>query len=77
MNFGEWLQKEKGFTQKAAHDAVSRLKRTQTILDTTEIPTDAVQQLESNAAFKELSICVKSQLKRTSKLYLEYIAISK
>jgi len=72
MNFSEWLQTEKGFTFKASHDANSRLKRIQALLSTEVLPADVVTKLESNPTFKSFSMCVKSQLRRTSKLYLEF-----
>lgn len=77
MIFSEWLQKERGFTLKASHDAASRLKRVQTLMSTDALPADVVEQLEKKPEFKELSMCVKSQLRRTSKLYLEYSASEK
>ena len=72
MEFNEWLVKEKNFSLKASHDAISRLRRVQKLLSTDKIPQDAVDKLEEVPEFKALSMCVKSQLRRTSKLYLEF-----
>ena len=74
MNFSEWLMKEKGFSHKASHDAESRLKRVLVLLGTDNVPKDAVTLLENTAEFKMLSVSVKSQLRRTAKLYLEFTA---
>lgn len=72
MNFSEWLIKEKEYSLKASHDVASRLKRVQSLLGVEEIPQNAVERLEAVANFKILSMSVKSQLRRASKLYLEY-----
>lgn len=74
MEFNEWLVQKKEFSEKGSHDAASRLKRVCTILGTSEIPEDALSKLERNNDFKALSMCVKSQLRRTTKLYSEYLS---
>lgn len=58
---------------RASHDATSRLKRVQTVLGIKNIPTDVVQKLECNEEFNTLTISVKSQLRRTARLYLEFM----
>lgn len=74
MKFNEWLVQKKEFSEKGSHDAASRVKRVCTILGTSEIPMDALEKLEQSSDFKALPMCVKSQLRRSSKLYLEYLA---
>ena len=74
MEFNEWLVQNKDFSVKGSHDAASRIKRVCTILGTSSIPADALLKLEQNSDFKALSICVKSQLRRSTKLYAEYLA---
>jgi hypothetical protein len=76
MEFTQWLMSEKGFTTKAAHDVLSRLKRVQKLLDSEEIPDDVTTKLEASDEFKEISMCVRSQLRRSAKLYIEYKAKS-
>ena len=70
--FNDWLIKEKNFTTKAAHDTLSRVKRVQKLINRDSIPENALDLLESSVEFKGLSMCVKSQLRRASKLFLEY-----
>ncbi len=70
--FTEWLEKEKTFTPKAAHDVGSRLKRVQKLIGRSDIPDNALTLLETNQDFQSLTMCVKSQLRRTTKLFLEY-----
>lgn len=72
MNFNEWLVKEKGFSERATIDIMSRLKRLKMILETNDIPQDALTAIEKKQEFQELSMCVKSQLRRTTRLYFEY-----
>ncbi len=72
MTFNEWLEKEKGFSLRASHDAMSRLKRVQKLLETNEITAKSLDKLEKVAEFKTLSMSVKSQLRRTIRLYNEY-----
>lgn len=74
MDFCEWLINNKGFSTKASHDAQSRLKRVLALLGTSEVPENAVELLEKNPNFKQLSVNIKSQLRRTSRLYLEFNA---
>ena len=71
--FSEWLEETKNFTVKAAMDATSRLKRVQRLIDSEKIESDVVSKLENNDEFKSLSVTVKSQLRRTARLYLEYL----
>lgn len=76
MEFTQWLMNEKGFKDKAAHDVLSRLKRVQKLLNSEKIPDDVIAKLEANSEFKEISMCVRSQLRRSAKLYIEYKAKS-
>lgn len=72
MDFDQWLISEKGYSKRSSRDAVYRLKRICRILGTSEIPHDAVSLLENNSYYKELSVYVRSQLKRASHLFEEY-----
>ena len=73
-NFSDWLEKEKGFSKKGAHDVTSRLKRVRLLLNDDRIPEDAIEKLKNVEEFKALSVSVRSQLRRADRLYLEYSA---
>jgi DNA (cytosine-5)-methyltransferase 1 len=72
--FSNWLKKNKRFTVASANDVVSRLRRVDSICD---IEWD--KALDSNLftlsqknEFKKLTPSVKSQLRRSVKLYYEF-----
>ena len=72
MSFCEWLETSKGFTHKSASDAHSRLKRIYDLTGKNSVTENTMNDLATNANFLALSTCVKSQLRRTTRLYLEY-----
>lgn len=72
MSFSEWLETSKGFTHKSAHDANSRLKRIFDLTGKDTVSADTLSELAANENFLALSVCVKSQLRRTTRLFLEY-----
>lgn len=72
MSFSEWLETSKGFTHKSAQDAHSRLKRIYDLIGKDSVNADTLTELSSNTNFLALSTCVKSQLRRTTRLYVEY-----
>lgn len=74
MGFNEWLMQEKGFSLKVSHDIASRLKRVQKFLDTDKIHEGSLSGLEAISEFKDLSMSVKSQLRRAIRLYNEFQA---
>lgn len=73
MEFKEWLVKEKQYSDRASRDVQSRIKRTLTLINESKISDNTLSKLESNLEFNEISISVKSQLRRAVKLYQEYI----
>ena len=72
MSFSEWLETSKGFSRKSAHDAQSRLKRIFDLTGKNVVTVDTLNELATNANFLALSVSVKSQLRRTTRLFLEY-----
>ena len=74
MEYSEWLENEKGLSHKVSHDVNSRLKRVYQILSTDDIDDKTISLLETNEHFRSLSMTVKSQLRRSVRLYLEYKA---
>lgn len=72
MDFATWLEKEKGFSHKGSRDAESRIKRVKGLLKDSSITQETITELEKISDFTNLSISVKSQLRRSVKLYLEF-----
>jgi DNA (cytosine-5)-methyltransferase 1 len=73
-DFREWLQTTKSLTKDSAADVVSRIKRAKNIMDM-DVPLDIETLLFhfiGKPAFKALTTTVKSQLKRSIKLYREF-----
>jgi DNA (cytosine-5)-methyltransferase 1 len=73
--FSNWLKSNKGFSSAAAYDVASRLRRVISICD-----LDWQADLDSNLftlgrkeEFKELTVSVRSQLRRSVKLYREFL----
>lgn|GEM_PF-1121999 len=74
QEFSNWLKSNKAFTDASASDVCSRLRRVLSIC-----PMDLEAELDPNLfalgqkkEFKGLSASVKSQLKRSLKLYKEF-----
>jgi hypothetical protein len=74
QEFSNWLKSDKLFTDASASDVCSRLRRVVSIC-----PMNLDADLDSNLfalgqkkEFKGLSASVKSQLKRSVKLYKEF-----
>lgn len=72
MEFIEWLEKEKGLSKKSSHDVASRFKRLQKITNIDDIKTMDIDKIEKNSNFTNLSVSVKSQLRRSLVLMDEY-----
>jgi DNA (cytosine-5)-methyltransferase 1 len=73
-DFWEWLQNKKSLTKNSADDVVSRIKRAKSIMEI-DVSLDIATLLfhfTGKPAFKDLTITVKSQLKRAVKLYKEF-----
>lgn len=74
MEFREWLMKDKQYSDRASRDVQSRLKRALTLSEEKEITPETLTKIESNMEFKELSMSVKSQIRRAVKFYQEYLS---
>ena len=72
MEFKEWLIQEKQYSPKASMDVQSRLRRALSFSHEPEISTETIGKMESNIEFKDLSACVKSQLRRGVRLFIEF-----
>ena len=71
-NFRLWLEDNKTYSERTISNFISRLKRADSFV---EIHTDPIYlyQLEQNCNFSQLSITVKSQIKKSVKSYFEFI----
>ena len=74
ISFEDWLIVSKGYTDRSARDVSSRCKRADKILPCSEKP-DAFYlfTLEQQAEHKNLSVSVRSQIKRALNLKCEYL----
>lgn len=73
-SFEDWLLSAKKYSPRSARDVVSRCKRAERILPCSGSP-DAFYcfMLEQQKDYKELSVCVRSQVKRALSLKCEYL----
>ena len=70
--FKVWLCEQKKYTERSARDVCSRLKRVCLLLNKKNIEDCKVDDLEINEEFKTLSMSVRSQLRKSVKLFFEY-----
>ena len=70
--FLAWLKNDKRMGIRSAHDVVSRLKRVVNMLDADGIDETTVSKIEDSSEFTDCSMFIKSQLRRSIKLYLEF-----
>ena len=61
----------KRFSTKGSHDVSSRGEKSKKILGLEKITENTIDKLELNTEFNELSMMVRSQLRRSIKLYIE------
>jgi DNA (cytosine-5)-methyltransferase 1 len=73
--FSSWLSSNKGFTGAAAKDVACRLRRASSFCDFDwEASADSnVFSLGRSENFQSLTVSVKSQLRRSVKLYGEFL----
>lgn len=70
--FLEWLKTEKNMSERSARDTVSRIKRALRIISGVSVDTMTLDKLNEAPEFLELSIFIKSQLRRAVTLYQEF-----
>lgn len=75
QGFKDWLISSTDYSQRTVSNIVSRLKRADNILSWYD---DEVYlfRLEKTTGFQNLSVTVKSQIKKSVKLYFEYVGES-
>lgn len=72
--FLNWLLTQKNFSQRSANDVISRIKRADKICAINEIPDMRyIFELEHSTEFEQLSVNVRSQVKRAASLYCSYL----
>lgn len=72
--FRDWLKNDKGLSERTCNDVVSRIKRADRISPIGRCGIDEyLTELGEEASFIELSSSVKSQMKRSLKLLIEYL----
>ena len=69
----EWLIEEKKMTIRSAKDVLSRCGRICRMLDIDTIDENTFNQLIESEKYKECSMFIKSQLKRTVVLHSEFL----
>jgi DNA (cytosine-5)-methyltransferase 1 len=76
-DFHKWLMDGKAMSEKSANDVISRLRRAKTIIvfDVSLDVETLLFHFTGKPAFKELTLTVKSQLKRAIRLYKEFSAV--
>lgn len=72
ISFEQWLINEKQMSDRSARDVISRQNRVIRIINSDSIKEDSLEQLVASEQFQQLSMYIKSQLKRTVVLALEY-----
>lgn len=77
MNFQEWLINNKKYSNKGSGDVISRMKRIKRILGKDEVDENSLMELQGKSEFAQLSMNVKSQLRRSIRLFLEFKSTDK
>ena len=72
--FIKWLEETKGFTHKSAQDSSSRLRRIIQVSRKSNVNRINSSDFENKEEFKNMSVSVRSQLRRTYNLYQEFSA---
>jgi hypothetical protein len=72
MSFEQWLISVKQMSNRSARDVISRQKRVKKITGSDSIKKDTLELLVANEQFQQLTMYIKSQLKRTVALALEH-----
>lgn len=71
--FSEWLRTEKGYSDRSISDVFSRLNRAHNFLPDHEINQYLITDLEQLDDFNNLTVAVKSQIRKAIRLKLTFI----
>ena len=72
MDFKNYLQINTNYSSRTVYDIANRVDRVKKILQIKEIDNNTINLLEKNNYFNTLSYSVRSQLRKSIKLYIEY-----
>ena len=74
-SFRVWLEGEGFSSERTIGDVVSRVKRVWSMIDLSSPKSDAelVFRLSERPEFRECSLSVRSQLKRSARLYRKFL----
>ena len=76
-SFREWLISTKSYQKRVAKDILSRLKRANGFIDLSNPSDYSIFCLDKNSDFNVLGVSVKSQIRKSIKLFIEYIEVKK
>jgi DNA (cytosine-5)-methyltransferase 1 len=72
-HFKSWLKVEKKLQDRSMKDVVSRLRRISSMVGTAnKLDINSLNEVTNKASFSSLTVSVRSQLKRSAKLYFEF-----
>lgn len=77
LEFYNWLVQTKQLSNRSAKDVISRCKRIKNILQADSLDGFSSEQLLESEDFSNLSMFIKSQLKRALVLWKEYAEVWK
>jgi len=78
IEFKSWLIDKKGYGKKSTKDIISRVKRTQNWISLPDlVTTHTIFELEQADKFHQLPVSVRSQLKKSLKLVIEFQSINR
>ncbi len=72
MVFKDWLIEKKMLKNRSAQDVESRLKRVKNLLEIKRVNENTLKNLNNNEVFLTFTTSIRSQLRRSVKLYLEF-----
>ena len=73
QNFSEWLRAQKGYSDRSISDVFSRLNRVSNLLPNHELNQYLIADLEQLQEFNNLTVAVKSQIRKAIRLKLTYL----
>ena len=73
QNFSEWLRTRKGYSDRSISDVFSRLNRASNLLPNHDINQYLITDLEELQEFNNLTVAVKSQIRKAIRLKLTYL----
>ncbi len=72
MTFKQWLYEKKGLSDRVCCDIISRLNRIKSIMRVNNVNEKLLTKIETNQEFQALGISIKSQIRHSIRLFIEY-----